>query len=155
MVTKPRKTTTKASCQASLSSTRLKLLSVNSILPPEESGTGTLKLNITIQRLPSKDAENTVVIRLNINGEGLPEDKDSEKKIAFTIEAALDGIYDLSRKPNKGEMEGCEANLAGYLLPILSDMIETVLSKCGYIGIAFPRSFPFKPNSAAVSVKQK
>lgn len=148
MATKPSKTTSETSCTASLSATRLKKLSVNTILSPEESGTGRLHLTVTTQRLPKED-EKTVVIRLGIKGEGLSGNEKTSDQVAFTIEAAIEGIFALSRKPKVDELKGRESDLTGYLMPILSDMVETLLSKCGYIGISLPRSFPFKPAPAA------
>lgn len=158
MAAKPKIAKRENTCQAKLVSTQLQKLSVITLLAPEDSGKGTLELAIKTTRVPKEKEQNTVVIRLDLKGKGLTGGKNSnqEDKTAFTVDATIDGNFSLPHKPTAVELEGCDPYLANYLMPILSDMVETLLSKCGYIGIALPRSFEMKSEpAAAVVTKQK
>ncbi|MFZ2540255.1 MAG: hypothetical protein WAW75_00615 [Gallionella sp.] len=140
MATKPR-TTAKTSLEITLDATRLKKLAVEVLIPPEKSVKGTLNISFKVSLFHTLD-ESRLVILLGIDGSGLSGD---EGKVAFTVDAAIEGLCTLSRKPKEGELVGREPYLADYLVPILSDMIETVLTKSGYLGVSLPRSFPNKP----------
>lgn len=158
MAAKPKIANKENSCQATLVSTQLKKLSVITNISPEESGKGTLELAIKTTIVPKDKEQNTVAIRLDIQGKGLTGGKSSNKedKIAFTVDAAIEGKFSLSRKMETDELQGCETYLADYLMPILTDLVETLLSKCGYIGVTLPRSFEIKTVPAtAVAEKQK
>lgn len=140
MEPKSRKTKPKPnSLDAALRTTRLRKLAVEAILSPEKSGKGNLQLayKAVFENIPTE--ENIVVVHLSIKGEGLSGGEETEGKIAFTIDAAIDGGFALSRKPEEGEMKGREKELANYLIPALIEMIETLLAKCGYSG-SLPRS---------------
>ena len=145
MATKSRKTAPKSSSDATLTTTRLKKLAVEVIIPREESGKGKLNLSYQIALLFPENDEHAIAISLQIKGGGLSDITESPDKTAFTVDAVIDGLFALSSKPEKDEWVGREVYLANYLIPILSDMIETLLSKCGYSGVLLPRSFPNKP----------
>ena len=145
MATKSRKAAPKSGSVATLTTTRLKKLAVEVFIPREESGKG--KLNLSYQAallLPNND-EHAIGIRLQIQGAGLADIAESPDAAAFTIDSVIEGIFALSSKPEANEWIGRETYLANYLIPILSDMIKTLLSKCGYSGISLQRSFPNKP----------
>lgn len=151
MATKPRKTAPKTGFVATLNATRLKKLAVEVIIPREESGKGKLHLTYNAALLLPTNEEHVVGISLQIKGEGLSGNAESSGKVAFTIDAVIEGMFALPSKPKEEELVGRDVYMADYLIPILSDMIETLLSKCDYRGITLPRSFPNKP---ATSVPQ-
>lgn len=156
MATSPRKTALNSSgLEATLSTTRLNKLAVETFLSADKSGTGKLHISFKSDLQTVQENENLIVIHLSVKGKGLSAGEETQGQVAFTINAAIDGMYTLSRKPKEGELVGRETSLANYLIPILSDMIETLLSKCGYLGISLPRSFPPKPAPSAVAKKPK
>lgn len=125
----------------SLAGTRLKKLSVESKPPSEKLKKG--KVNISF-KIGVNEADNgeSVLVNLEISGGGLDNEGDDEGDMYFSFDAAIDGIYKLSRKAEKSELIGIEGQLANPLIPLLSDMIETLLNKCGYSGIVLAKSFP-------------
>lgn len=147
MATKPRKTAPKSSGEATLTATRLKKLAVEVIIPREESGTGKLNLSYQIEVLFPEGGEHSIAVRLQIKGVGLSGIPESADKTAFTIHAVIEGLFTLTSKPEVNEWAERGKDLANYLVPILSDMIETLLSKCGYDGITLHRSIPNVPST--------
>ncbi len=146
MATKSRKAASKSSSDATLTATRLKKLAVEVIIPREKSGQGKLILSYqTSLLLFPEDGEHVIGISLQIKGNGLSNIAELPDETAFTVDAVIEGLFALSSKPEASEWVGREVYLANYLLPILSDMIETLLSKCGYSGVSLPRSFPNNP----------
>lgn len=145
MATKSRKAAPKSGSVATLTTTRLKKLAVEVIIPREESGRGKFNLSYQISLLrPTNDAQ-VIGISLQLKGEGLSELPELSGKTAFTVDAVIEGLFDLSNKPTENEWVGREVYLANYLIPILSDMVETLLAKCDYHGVLIPKSFPQRP----------
>lgn len=145
MAANSRKTALKSSeLRVTLSTTRLIKLAVEALLPPEKAGKGNLHLTFRPTFEHILEDKNIAVVRLSIKGEGMSGLEDTFDKTAFTIDATIDGGFMLSRKPEEGELKGQERNLANYLLPILVEMIETLVTKCGYAGV-LPRSIQNKP----------
>lgn len=146
MATKSRKAAPKSSSDATLTTTRLKKLAAEVIIPREESGKGKLNLSYQIALLFPENDDHVIAVRLQIKGEGLSNNTEPPQP-AFTVDAIIEGLFALSSKPEEKEWAGREVYLANYLIPILSDMIETLLSKCDYSGVSLPRSFPKKTAS--------
>lgn len=147
MATKSRKAAPKSSTVSStdaiLTTTRLKKLAVEVIIPHDkESKSGKLNFSYQISLLLSGNNDPLIVVGLQINGIGVSTDEKLFDKTAFTFDAVFEGLFSLSSKPKANEWVGREVYLANYLVPILADMIETLLSKCGYSGILIPRSIP-------------
>ena len=150
MATKSRKAATKSSSVATLTTTRLKKLDVEVIIPrDEESKNGKLNFSYQISLLLPGNNDPLIVVGLQINGIGVSTDEKLFDKTAFTFDAVFEGFFALSSKPKANEWVGREVYLANYLVPILADMIETLLSKCGYSGILIPRSIPNQPAANA------
>lgn len=145
MATKSRKAASKSSSDATLTTTRLKKLAVEVIIPREKSGKGKLNLSYQIALLFPENDEHVIGISLQIKGDGLSNIAELSDKTAFTVDAVIEGLFALSSKPEASEWSGREVYLANYLMPILSDMIEALLSKCEYSGVSLPRSFPNNP----------
>jgi predicted nucleic acid-binding protein len=145
MATKSRKAATKSNSVATLTTTRLKKLAVEVVIPRGESRNGKLNLSYQISLLLPKNNEPLIVVSLQIKGVGLSEDKELSDKTAFTFEAVFEGLFTLSSKSDANDWAGREIYLANYLVPTLADMIETLLSKCEYSGISIPRSFLSQP----------
>ena len=145
MATKSRKAASKSSSDATLTTTRLTKLAVEVIIPHEKSGEGKLSLSYQMSLFFPENDEYVIGISLQIKGNGLSNIAELADKTAFTVDAVIDGLFALSSKPEASEWVGREVYLANYLLPILSDMIETLLSKCEYSGVSLPRSFPNNP----------
>lgn len=143
MATKPRKAAPKSGSVAILTTTRLKKLAVEVIIPREKSGKGKLSLSYQISLMLPENDEQVIGISLQLKGEGLSELAELSGKTAFTVDAVIEGLFDLSSTPK--EWVGREVYLANYLIPILSDMVETLLSKCDYNGVLIPKSFPSPP----------
>lgn len=150
MATKPRKAAPKSGSVAILTTTRLKKLAVEVIIPREKSGKGKLSLSYQISLMLPENDEQVVGISLQLKGEGLSELAELSGKTAFTVDAVIEGLFDLSSKPKENEWVGREVYLANYLIPILSDMVETLLSKCDYNGVLIPKSFPNPPAANAL-----
>lgn len=122
-----------------LLSTRLKKIKIDSLPPPKADGGGNLVLNYAIAVEPN-NPPGTVEISLQIVGDG--EDKDDPELIPFTIDAEISGLFSITRKPTKAEVKNIPPELANYILPILTDTIETLLTKCGYTNIILLKSLP-------------
>lgn len=139
MATKPRKIkATRSPTQLSLASTRLKKLSVEAIGPPEKGVKGRLISSFSMTITLLKD-EDIVLAQVELEGKGLFGEGESD--VAFTFDAAIDGIYPLLGKiKEQHELDGHETYMANRIVPLLSDIVETMLSRCGYRGITLPRS---------------
>jgi hypothetical protein len=121
-----------------LRSTRLIKLSVEFHLPPEESVRGRLKL--AYHATADKAEDGSTIAYLLIEGSGT--DKSEPEREAFTISAEMMGLFDLSRELTTSELKGISNNLADYLIPSLTDLIEIAISKSGYPRIELPKTFP-------------
>lgn len=144
MATIPKKAETKRGEIAFLlNTTRLIKLSVEGLIPSERAGNGSLHLTFrpTIEHILEK--KNIAVLRLSIKGSGMSGHKDTLDEAAFTIDALIEGCFSFSRKPGEAELKAQLKHLANYLLPVLVDMIETLLAKCGYSG-TLPRNIENK-----------
>src|SRR4030067_1197283 len=128
MATKSRKTAAKSSSVAALTTTRLKKLAVEVFIPRSESMNGKLNLSYQISLLFPENSEQVMVVRLQTKGIGLSDVGGSPDKTAFTVDADFEGLFTLSSEPKANEWVGREVYLANYLLSILADMIETLLS---------------------------
>lgn len=122
-----------------LISTRLVKIAVETSPPSEKLIKGKLELSYKAG-LNLSDDGNSVLLSLEISGKGIPNEKSDKTNAAFVFEAAIDGEYNLSRKPDKDELDGREMQLANYLTPLLSDMVESILIKCGYKGVSLAKS---------------
>lgn len=145
MATKSRKAAPKSGSVATLTTTRLKKLAVEVIIPRSESKNGKLNLSYQISLLLPENNEHVIVVRLQTKGIGLSDVGELPDKTAFTIDADFEGLFTLSSEPKPNEWAGREVYLANYLLPTLADMIETLLSKCEYSGVLIPRSLTNQP----------
>lgn len=132
---------TKSDLEFSLIATLLKKLAVEVHIPPESSQKGRIELTYKIEISESEDGSSAVA-HLMVTGRGLANDNYEKEEVSFTIDAAIDGLYKLSRRPKEGELAGLEASFANPVIPLLSDMIETLLAKCGYNGVSLSKSFP-------------
>lgn len=121
--------------------TRLKKLAVEALIPSEESAKGRMELSYKIG-ISKPDNGDSAMVHLMITGRGLANDKGEDDRVSFIIDAAIDGVYQLSRAPKEKELEGMESQLANPVIPLLSDMIETLLIKCGYNGVVLSKNFP-------------
>lgn len=142
MATKSRKAISKSGSVATLTTTRLIKLAVEVIIPREQSGKGKLNLSYRLSLLFPEDDAHAIGVNLQLEGEGLSELPELSGKTAFTFDAVIEGFFDLSSKPIENEWAGREVYLANYLIPVLSDMVETLLSKCDYHGVFIPKHFP-------------
>jgi len=125
--------------KVALISTRLKKIAIDALIAPKEVGGGNLALNYTITLEPS-ETPGTMGMSLQISGDG--EDKDDPGTIPFKIDAVIFGLFSITRKPTKIEAKNLPTDIANYVLPILTDMIETTLTKCGYPNIQLLKSLP-------------
>lgn len=132
-------TSKRSPLKASLVSTRLKKISIEALLAPKEDAGGSLVLSYNISMDPS-NTPNTLGMSLQIAGNG--DDKDDPGITPFTIDAAIFGLFSISRTPTKAEAKKLSLEMANCILPILADTIETALTKCGYPGIRLIKSLP-------------
>lgn len=134
---KSRKPTTKQyPLNIKLISTRLIKLSVESLEYAEKASSGKLELVYDIAT-PEHNSEHEITI-LNIKGRGI--DKGDEDKTTFTFDSSMMGMFSVDRKPNKVEAKKSATEMANLIIPLLTDTIETALSKCGYGSIKLAKS---------------
>lgn len=122
-----------------LKDTRLKKFSVEILLPVEEAEKGSMQLSYNIFTPPAKDFNSYPAV-LKIEGKGV--NKEDSSKVAFTIDAEMIGLFSLSRNPNEAELKTASVDMANFIVPVLSDTIETAMFKSGYPRLKIPRSFP-------------
>lgn len=122
-----------------LVSLRLKKLFIEVLLPPEEAGKGSMELSYNIATSPKDDQGYRVAV-VSINGRGM--NKEDTSKTAFTIDTEMYGMFDVSRNPKKNEENALATNMANHIIPVLTDMIETTLSRSGYPRIVLQKGFP-------------
>jgi len=123
-----------------LQDTRLKKFSLEILLQVEEAGGGLMQLEYEVSIISSTNIDE-LAASLRISGMG--HNKNDPSKIAFTVDAVMLGIFELSRKPSEEELKGAVGiDMANFIAPVLADSIETAMVKAGYPRLVIPRHVP-------------
>ena len=122
-----------------LKKTRLKKVMVETLIPFDK-GKGKVDLQYKAGQLLDSES-NSLVVFLLISGKAFT-DKDNSEANAFNFDAELEGIFTSSVTLDESMLEESLATqLSKQLLPLLVDMIKTLLLKSGYGSVSLPLSF--------------
>ncbi|MDX8379711.1 MAG: hypothetical protein R8K48_06665 [Gallionella sp.] len=126
-----------------LKKTRLKKLIVDVLLPVEASKKGTMELSFNIGMPAEIDINNCSTV-VSISGKGINKgiNKEDDSIISFTFDAEMIGVFTLSRQPKDDEIDAISVDMANYIVPVLSDTLDTAMFKTGYPRLEIPKYFP-------------
>lgn len=129
---------------ATLKFTRLVELHVQRIEEPGDAQRGRLHADIKQSICPLQDDSTLIVnVTMDVIGE---QEINGEFKEAFRAECTYEGGFLFEYEPTQDlyESEAFVSGLSAYILPVVAETLDTMLSRLGYSGILLPRSLKKK-----------